>query len=352
MNLFDDGFDHYINIYSKWTGAFQCVISTTAARNGPQGLYITAGGGANKSLPYSSEIFYGAAYQPSGGLTAFGGTAYSFGAGAVGGGIVTLFSVKVENDGSISLLAGSTGTPFANTALLAQPFYLSTNTFFYIEASCALSGSDPISVSGTLRVNGVTLMSGSGTLAVNVTSLMPQAAEGNVHNLGGIGGGATWVDDVYINNGTPVTNAPYANTFRGDIRVGPFIVPRSDQVIQLTPLTAGPSYSEVNETPPDGDGSYVYGFTSGLIDTWFMTTVPSFSGEIQAVQICAYLRKDNEGTRTVSPVVGGSVPAGAPTWSLSDSYLFYTWALDVDPTTGLAWTVAGVNGQTFGIQIN
>jgi hypothetical protein len=352
--LFADGFDFYTNLESKWTYIFQAELSASAARNGPQGLSISAGGNVAKSLPLRTTIIAGYALKLSpGGSGIANGAIYQLAAVDTNGQLATLFTVQGEQDGSISIYAGNTaGSLLGNTATLSPPFYFTENVFYYVEWKVSLGGGTPVTATGSLKVNGRTLFGGiQGPTAVNSTDLMGQMAQGNYHIFGSVCGGGTSIDDLYINDDTAVDGAQYAGTFRGDIRVGPYIVPRQDSTIEWTPLDPGSSYSQVNAVPPVGDSAYVYDYLEGDIDTFYFTPVPSFTGEIQAAHANYYLRKDNEGTKAVSPVVGGTVQAGAPTWYISDEYQYYTYPMDVDPAGAAPWTTTEINNQVFGAAI-
>lgn len=352
MLLFADGFDHYASLPQKWTFFSQAAISTSAARNGTNGCLIDAGGGIAKSLPPRTNLFIGFAYQvPIG--SQFGGPLYTLGAILTGGGLATWIFVKIEDDGSISIYASGPGTLCGNTASNVPPFFLTQGVFYYIEINVTCGGSAPANITATLNVNTKTYLSAvTGNCNFNTSSLVLQTAQGNYHNLlSGTSVGVGYIDDLYINDDSSVAMAPNADTFRGDIRVGPFIVPIADSAIAWSGFPSSPpSWPLVSEIPPDGDTSYIFDNVVSDIDTFSFTTVPSFVGEIQAAHYCLFMKKDNEGTREISPIVGSSHELTPPAF-LSDDYYYYTYPMDVDPTSGSPWTAAGINAQVFGAMI-
>lgn len=348
--LFADGFGHYNQLPQKWTFAFAGTsISPDAKRGtGVAGCVFQATeGGITKSLAYQSTVVIGGAWQINRGDGVFTGSLYTLSAPVLGGGTQTLATVFVENDGSISIYAGTnTGNLAGNTGLLSTPFYFVSGVPFYIEAQIALGSGSTIGVTASLAVNGVTYLTGvtaSGTATAD--ELVCQGALGNMHGFAGGASGSgsiTYLTDVYVNSGAG---------FRGDIQVGPYIVPISDGTIQWSESSGGPpSYSLVNEVPPDGDSTYVYDYVVDDQDTFSLSTVASLVGEIQAVHLCLFMRKDNEGSRGVKPNVNGSAPAGAPAANLSDSYYYFTYPMDTVPGGG-AWDVATVNSTTFGVEV-
>jgi hypothetical protein len=347
--MFADGFDFYDTLLQKWTVAFQAEIATVAARNGPNGCLIDAGGGIAKSLPLQGEFWIGFAYQAPGVGT---NLLYGLSSIAIGGGFANWLQLRVESDGSLSIYSSGGFALAGNTATSSPPFYIVPGVFFYIELHVLLGGGTPGTITCTLKVNTKAYLSGvTANCNFSTSALMSQAASANYHNFAsGISSGQAYIDDLYINDNTAVASQPAANDFRGDIRVGPYIVPRLDNTINWSGFPSiPPSYPLVNEVPPDGDSSYIYDTNVNDIDDFFFSLVPSFVGEIQAAHLNVFARKDNEGTREIAPIVGGSINL-TPTMYLADEYYYYTFPMDVDPGGGV-WTVASINAQVFGVQV-
>jgi hypothetical protein len=353
MLLFCDGFGHYNQLQQKWTFATNASISSASARSGTQGC--TNQGTIAKSTPYRSTFFIGCAVRLNVGGS-YGGTIYQLAAPVLSGGNQILVSIQVAADASISVYAG--GTLIGNTGTVTPPFFFNANVWYYLEFEITLSGGT-IDATVTLKVNNhVYLSAVSGSTGTTSSSLICQAAEADYHVWGNAqSNGSTSLADIYINDNVAVAGQSFANTFRGDIQVGPYLVPRLDQTIQWSESSgAPPSYVLVNEVPPDGDTTYVYDYAISDEDTFLFSTVASLVGEIQAAHLCVFQRKDNEGSRVTQALAGGfPMPSTMPYGNLAylaDNYYYYTYPMDVDPASSAPFTVASINAEAFGIQIN
>jgi hypothetical protein len=354
MLLFCDGFGHYNQLQQKWTFATNASISSASARSGTQGC--TNQGTIAKSTPYRSTFFIGCAIRLNVGGS-YGGVIYELAAPVLGGGNQVLVTIQVEGDASIGIYAG--GNLIGNTALPnvgTTPFFFNAGVFFYVEFEIQLSGSITATVS--LRVNNNPYLSAvSGNTGVSASSLICQTAAADYHLWGNAQvNGSTSIADIYINDDVAVSGQPFANTYRGDIQVGPYLVPRADGTTQWSESSgAPPSYVLVNEVPPDGDTTYVYDYATLDEDSFPFSTVASLVGEIQAAHYCIFQRKDNEGSRVTQPLSNGSpMPTTSPYGNLAflaDNYYYYTYPMDVDPSTNAPFTVTSINASQFGIEI-
>lgn len=349
--LFADGFDFYATLIQKWTDVNAAEISTDAARNGPNGCLFDAGGGIAKSLPLRGQFYIGFAYQTAGSIGS--NLLYGLSSIAIGGGFANWLQLRTESDGSLSIYSSGGFRLAGNTATSSPPFYLVAGVFFYIELHVTLGGGAPGTITCDLRVNTKSYLSGvTANCNFNTSAVMSMTSTANFHNFAsGISSGFSFMDDLYINDSSSVAGQPAASGFRGDIRVGPYIVARQDNTIDWSGFPAiPPSYPLVAEVPPNGDTSYIFDTNISDIDDFFFTNVPTFVGEIQAAHMNIFARKDNEGTREIAPIVGGSTNL-TPTMYLSDEYYYYTFGMDVDPVSGSPWTPAIINAQVFGVQV-
>ncbi len=348
--LFADSFDHYTNLNVKWTNSAGALITSVSARNGPAGCTM---GDIYKTLPLDDAFVVGFAMRVGigSGFPAWGGEPYVLSAVNIFGGLSNLFKILVLPDATLALYAG-------DSTLMCNPttFSLVSGSWFYIEAKFSLggSGSSLVAVTGELRVNGHVLGSGGGNANTVVNQLVSQLAKGDYHGFhaGNGGTGRTDMDDIYINNQTAVSGQPVASTYRGDVRVGPGIYPASDDHITWghTGGSGSSNFTRLNENPPDNDTTFTSDDTVSDYDTFGFDTVASFAGEIQAAHFGIYARKDNEGERSIVPVVGTSGASEGPEIFLNDTYFYHFWPMDQDPTAG-NWTVAGINAEVFGVKV-
>ena len=168
---------------------------------------------------------------------------------------------------------------------------------------------------------------------------------------GGLGVGESIVnyfDDLYLCDGLGSVN----NTFLGDIRVQALLPTSDGAATDWTPSAGSDHYALVNEVPSDGDASYVASATPGDIDEYGVTPIAVASGTVFGVQVGLYARKDDAGSRNIAPVVreSGTDHVGSDI-ALGASYAYYFQVYDEDPATSAAWTIAGINGDQFGVKV-
>ena len=146
---------------------------------------------------------------------------------------------------------------------------------------------------------------------------------------------------------------PDLNTFLGDVRVQTLIPTGPGSNTTWTPFpNTDANWQAVKEIPPDGDTSYVSSLTPGQIDTYAHTSLAPTSGSVLAVQFVIDARKDDAGTRTIAPVVReGATNYVGSNIDVPSSYDFMTQIMETDPATGVAWTVAAVNADEFGVSM-
>jgi hypothetical protein len=340
---FCDSFEHYTTAQQmarKWT-----LTSAATIVGGRNGRCAQLGPGSSilKTLTPQTGWTVGWAYQFPG-LGGFGqGVLYS--CGAIGGGhaLATLATLTLEQDGTLSLYGGNaSGTLIGHTT-----FSLSTQIWFYIEVQTSFSGTTPISVTATLKVNGNQLLTGTASTGINAADIIGGSFSGaNWHDFGTTNGlAAQLIDDLYIVDGTGAIN----NTFLGDMKIFALYAASDTATIQWTPSAAGTHFSLVNEAPPDDDTTYVKSNTLNQIDLYNWQPLSAFTGTIPFVHYNLCVRKDDEGTRSFQPVVSGV--AQTTTFYPSDEYNYFLLALDKDPATGLAWTVAQFNVDQHGIKL-
>jgi hypothetical protein len=101
-------------------------------------------------------------------------------------------------------------------------------------------------------------------------------------------------------------------------------------------------------TRPNGDTVYMLSSTTNNISD-FAHTALSLTGSVLGVGHWSYMRKDDAGSRSVAQVCfSGTASEQSSTISLGNTYQYYLDVLEVDPNTGIAFTVAGINASTWG----
>jgi hypothetical protein len=103
----------------------------------------------------------------------------------------------------------------------------------------------------------------------------------------------------------------------------------------------------------DSDTTYVQGSVVGDKDTYAMEDLPTPPLTIYAVLPVVTAKKTDAGTRSIVPVIrrSGTDYDAATEHFLGTSYQSFRQAIDLDPSTGLAWTEAGVNAMELGVKV-
>ena len=98
---------------------------------------------------------------------------------------------------------------------------------------------------------------------------------------------------------------------------------------------------------------YVQSSTVGDKDTYNYTSITPLVGTIHGVQTVPYAAKTDAGTRTIVNVArSGSSESNSSSRTLSTTALYYPSVNELNPATGLAWTVSEINAGEFGVKVN
>lgn len=344
---FLESFDHYqatADIYRKWTGVGANVSITPNGRNGQgcilgESLFITIDQQATWTIGFAVNFTAGPAF----------GNAVLYELFQVGGEPLapSLCSIFINSDGTFSIRGNNHSQILANST---PGFSLQMNTWYFFELRVVLSSlANFMTVNASLRVNTATRATTSGpvTTGVNINSLLFPQATGNVHFWAGAGSGVT-LDDIYINDGT----GAYNNSFAGDVSIICFR-PNGDVTTQWTPTGGGASFTQVNETYPNGGATNISDLTPGDVDNFDWQDLNPLIGSIVGLQYLVYAQKNNQGTRTIKMTIGptGAFEQLSSEIFLDDSFVYYRLPTDVDPATGVPWTVVGFNAKRFGVEL-
>ena len=94
--------------------------------------------------------------------------------------------------------------------------------------------------------------------------------------------------------------------------------------------------------------------SSSTIGDEDLYTYPALTGStIYAAVVNLRAEKDNSGTRSIRALAesGGTTVDSGTDFPLSQNvYADYQGIFEVDPNTGVAWTISGVNAAQFGIK--
>ena len=215
---------------------------------------------------------------------------------------------------------------------------LTSNTWHYIEVEFTIHNS---AGAWEIRVNGAMVASASG---VDTLATFPTV---DTFAFNADNNGAS-LDDIYICDPSGSLNT----TFLGAIKIEA-IYPDGDDTSQWSPDSGTTNYTQVDETTPDDDTSYVEADASDKKDLYTYDTLSVSSDDIRGVMVNTDVRLDSAGAETLITVCkSGATESDDGGVSISDtSYGTVTRVVELDPNTSSQWTVSGVNAALFGIKM-
>ncbi len=241
--------------------------------------------------------------------------------------LASILTIQFDAGGHI-LVKNSGGTTIATgtTAVVV-------NTWYYMEIKLFVNGA-----SGTCEVH----LNG----ATEIASTVGNFGSTNTGDLAFLGlNGTCTFDDVYACD----TSGSVNTTFLGDSRVQT-IYPTADGAhTAWTPNSGSTHWTQVSETTPDGDTTYVSDLTPNDIDSYVCGDIDT-GATVFGVQVDIYARKDDAATRQIAPLIRqASTDYVGTTVTLASTYLFYQQIYNQDPTPA-NWTAANVNADEFGVK--
>ena len=161
-----------------------------------------------------------------------------------------------------------------------------------------------------------------------------------------------YFDDIVINDTTGTTN----NTWMDDVRIDT-IQPNGDTAQADWAKSTGTSgFALIDDTlgASDGDGTYISSNTVGNKSEFDMTSLPSASGSIYALQMRVCAERSGLTARTFRSYLKNSAAVvNGPT--LQAFALTYAWNLggiaSTDPNTSAPWTDSGVASVKLGLEL-
>lgn len=337
--LFLEGFDNLAasDLLMEWTASTNPTYLSTVAGRGGQGSAVrgTQTSGNNPSLSKTlastiTTVVCGFALRVSYDSASLSGLAFTE------GGVERLYVYATATGVSIYRVTGGTGTPLVTGSLPASAL----NNWVYIEAKIALHGS-----TGTaeLRADGQIIGTFTGqtfTGSVGVNGFKLQF--GNYTN-----GNTCDFDDLVVMDGTTTAH----NGFQGPCQVRTILPTGAGDSAQFGRggADSGANWSQVDESPANGDTDFVFSSTAGTRDLYAMADVPG--GAIKAVVVGMIAKLDTSGSREAATIVkAGGVESAGVSKALTTAYKAYEEVLPLDPN-GNPWTATTVNGVQAGVKV-
>lgn len=147
-----------------------------------------------------------------------------------------------------------------------------------------------------------------------------------------------YIDDLWITDGTSY----------GDCRFEQ-LLPTGDDTVALTP-SAGSNYQCVDEAQVN-TSDYVSGTTAGDKDIYTLADLPSTLDEVMTAMIVAYANNITPAGTSKANLISGSTTDDTPAITNTTTFARIQEIHDVDPDTGVAWTVSGINACKVGVEV-
>ena len=318
------------NIGSKYNNTPSATISAGNGRTGVAGMFCNSVGVA-KTFDNQTKWTVGMAVKFSGTM---GATNYL---ASMLDGATAQITFVLTAAGFVEARRGSS----LGTLLGTSSSAITSGSFHYIE------------VQSTINNSGTAIVKFNGVIVLNLSGVDTQAsanAYASVVQVGYIGAATiTYIDDLYICDGSGTANTD----FLGDVSVEAIFPNADGTYLQWATSTGVTHYTLIDDNPPNSDTDYVLTSGVGNIDTYGFTNLTVLSGTIMGIQMNYFARKDDAGTRTITPIwfIGGVVYSG-DTGSLGSAYVYSSFIKETDPSDSTAWTIEDINTNTeFGAKL-
>lgn len=327
--LFIDGCTHYgtADTPLKWQGSFSGVTigNTNPRRSGTKHMIGSTASSLSYVLPVAkATLVVGVAFY----CTVFDQTVYPFLIFSRG----STFSnvcVQIHADGSISARRGwNPGTVLQQTA----PGLVYPDSWYYLEFRATPDNAG----SWEVWVNGISVLWGTGD-----TQDGPASGVDKLEVR--FPGSTTYLTDWYLDD----------ETMHGDCRIETIMPAGAGYHSQFTP-SAGLNYANVDDAGAiDGDTTYNASNTAGHRDTFILEDISErFGSEIKGVQVNLTVRKDDAGSRVITPLIRAN-SVDYPHLNgviVADVYRSWRWLYGSHPDLS-PWTRANVNAMEVGYKL-
>ena len=332
MLRFVDSADTYVtaNILQKWSTE----LTSTIVSNGRFGkcIRINSGSGVHVSKTFDAQPTWivGFAYRVSNFISS--SIVYFQDSGTV------QCALQLNADGKLSVVRG-TGTVITGAT---SSVLLTTNAWHYVEMKVTIA--DSIAANSCIvKLNGVEIINvpAGQDLKAHTTSVANQIVFRGTISLN-----TADYDDIYVCDGTGTVN----NDFRGDSKSIVGLPTANGSSNQFTPST-GSNYQNIDDVETDSDTTYNESATVGHIDLFPVPPLSSVLSVIHGVQVAFHAHKTDAASANVRAVlrIGGTNYFGTTT-PVIDTYQYYMYIWEVNPSNGLAWTKATYESCEIGYQ--
>jgi len=333
--LFTDGFD--VGDFALKYEFSIVAGGTTAATRFGTGLaytYTSNGGTAGvlkKFFTASNKIIFGCAFK-----TVLNNDTSTVMQVWGDGGVTQHLGLRFLTTGQVVLVRGSTVIATSVASGL-----VTVNTWAYWEMSATIHDTTG---SVEVRINGTPVISFTGDTKNAGTATTIDAIS---WHQSGVTSATPSIDDLYILNDLGSTN----NNFLGDIRIQTLVPDGAGSVTQLSPLGVANNWDNVNEVPSSG-ADFNYSGTVGHRDLYSMTNLTAGTTVVFAVVPHIIARKTDSGVIAAKTALKhGATVATGTTQTLGTSSDVYATVHEINPSTGVAWTVGDLASLEAGVEV-
>jgi hypothetical protein len=240
------------------------------------------------------------------------------------------FRISVNSSGQIELYRGA-GVALLVTGAASPPVVI--GGIHYMTWDVVI---DDTLGSAVITIDGVTVINATGLDTKNTAVVGAETIRFYLQQ-----GGGKW-DDIYCtDNGITLGERMFSPLF-----------PESDTAtLDWVPDTGTAHWSRVDDRH-DSDTSYVQASTPAQTDKFNIQNVGGFVTTIDRVRVGCSTKKTDTTTRQIKAGLdsGGTEAFGADI-TLSTNYQLVIANFDLDPATGLPWTISGVNAALGVIRV-
>lgn len=237
----------------------------------------------------------------------------------------------VGNNNLATVYSDSTGriviTGGGGAAVSSSGPAIVANAWQHLEAAI-----DTVAGSLEVRVEGVVVASYTGrAFGASVAQVAISSASGFAFQ---------WLKDLVIWDGTGAFN----NTFMGSIQVRE-LIPDGDNLFNWTASSGTTGWNLIDEAPPNDDTDYIIAANPPPgVSRFDVTNLPVDVTSVRGIRAVVRSRKTDggDGNLQVGLRHSGSTALGANR-PITTSYTYWSDIFETDPSTGAAWTPAGVN---------
>jgi hypothetical protein len=342
--LFLDGFEEYTsgsgmsdtntNQAIRWTYNAPTIATTArTAQNGITAKSLACNGDAGcLLLPAPTTLIVGFNLMYTGWNRNFFG--YTQAVTATYTNPSTGLRVGINSTGNFIIVNNSTGTVLGTTALTYP-----ANAWYHIQVKAVFNTGTSGSIELKVDDNSVLNLTGINTSGA--------ATQINMMYVNGISGTWTYIDDLYVCDGTGTIN----NDYLGPVGVYTMVPTGAGSSTQMTPST-GANWSCVDELPPNTT-DYVTTTAAGQTDLYAMSDLPGGLSPTDFIGVLVKARSMKSGTNNAAIQLALSYSGSTSTSSTlavyTGSYIENTMVFETQPN-GSNWDLASINGLEAGIK--